>query len=565
MEAVYRQLNPIQGIRQQIGKDGLAVYQGLLGAVAVGIGTGDMEGGRIHLGGHRDRQLMGSARQNQIVNGLQIAGLVEPEAAAANEGQDQQHDQGGDQPLGTAPLFPLDGNGGRLRGKVIFLLVIGGKIRKGDAEILVIIVFIFFLPCRFLLRLRDRGGFRLPDNGSRGLGCGGFLGDVLRDLLLGVRWGSFGLVIRHLVRQLQGLRILCGRGSIHSRRGGRCLLGFVGADGRSGGRGDGDIVDGVALQVAHQCLAHLHRIGPAVGRVRIQGLHNDGSHLVVRIGGVGEGILGLCGGLRQDPFVVDLVQDHANAVGIHRFVENLPVLPHLCRYIGAAVLPRQGGVGQRFQLHKAQITDAELLALGKEHVAGLQGHIQIACPAADGQSGAKVKAQIHRIQIGHGLFAHIPQQRAPVLAEDVDLISQLPVFHGKDLAALEGKKALQLGKIVQSRNLGSNAVGHLFEIIHGLGRVFVSAGQQQCVQLHLGCRDGNDFHNVFFACSFLQGRTAADAVVVAHGVAHGQAVQQRRDKFLLRHAYRLLIPLYHKIKKRKKQQVCSCFMGKRMI
>ena len=92
MEAVYRQLDPIQGIRQQISKDGLAVYQGLLDAVAVGIGAGDMEGGRIHLGGHRDRQFMGSARQNQIVNGLQIAGLVEPEAAAANEGQDQQHD-----------------------------------------------------------------------------------------------------------------------------------------------------------------------------------------------------------------------------------------------------------------------------------------------------------------------------------------------------------------------------------------------------------------------------------------------------------------------------------------
>ena len=69
---------------------------------------------------------------------------------------------------------------------------------------------------------------------------------------------------------------------------------------------------------------------------------------------------------------------------------------------------------------------------------------------------------------------------------------------------------------------------------------------------------GDDFYNKFLIRLFLDGRVTPHTMMLADGVSHGEAVQQREDAFRLGQTYRLLSPLYLKIDCRKNQHFSSC-------
>ena len=90
MEALGLQLNPIQRIRQQIGKDSLAIDNFLSQGIAVCIGAGDIEPGFIYLGIDLDSQLCLGAADGEAVNFLQIDVPVEKEASGGNAADNQK-------------------------------------------------------------------------------------------------------------------------------------------------------------------------------------------------------------------------------------------------------------------------------------------------------------------------------------------------------------------------------------------------------------------------------------------------------------------------------------------
>ena len=83
---------------------------------------------------------------------------------------------------------------------------------------------------------------------------------------------------------------------------------------------------------------------------------------------------------------------------------------------------------------------------------------------------------------------------------------------------------------MQQRCLVCYVIGQFLEI--GQRRLLIgkSPCQQQGVKLFLRSRNGNDFNDIFAACLQVHGGTAADAVVIADGVAHNEAIQQGRDQ-----------------------------------
>ena len=99
---------------------------------------------------------------------------------------------------------------------------------------------------------------------------------------------------------------------------------------------------------------------------------------------------------------------------------------------------------------------------------------------------------------------------------------------------------------MQQLGLFQQIVGKLAEIFHRLRGIFVSAGDQQRIQLGLGGGDGNHFYNIFTLGVFLYSGITANTVMVVDWRTDGKAVQQGGDGKLFGHVNRLLYPLYHK-------------------
>ena len=345
--------------------------------------------------------------------------------------------------------------------------------------------------------------------------------------------GLVGGHIRHERRLHSGLFGRRGSG-IAGQQALLAVLGFScrGSGRLDRGRNNGGVVDDVALHITHQGLAHFDGVLPAVSGIGGAGFENDLGHFVVCVHGGGQltgGRMVLEGKLTV---VVDLVQDQTHCIGIGSGIQRRQGIMELRGRIAAAVLGGKAGVFQGFQIHKAQITDAVFPLTDEEDIGGLQIHVHIACPAADGQGRAQIQAQVHSAQVGHSIAAQELLQRTLVGADQIDLVAQLVVIHGNDLPVLVGQEALQLGQLLQQLRFLDNTVRQFLEIFHSGCGIFVGAGQQQSVQLLLGSGDGNDLDYVFIIRIFLHGRAAAHTVVAAHGVAHDKAVQQRRNEFL---------------------------------
>ena len=91
-----------------------------------------------------------------------------------------------------------------------------------------------------------------------------------------------------------------------------------------------------------------------------------------------------------------------------------------------------------------------------------------------------------------------------------------------------------LGKLQKQAGFLDGVFSQFFEIFSSSTGIFVSAGQQQSVQLLLGSRDGNDLDYVFVIRILLHGRAAAHAVMIADGVANDETIQQGRDELHIR-------------------------------
>ena len=152
----------------------------------------------------------------------------------------------------------------------------------------------------FLHRLGFRNGFPagiLLSGDLRRFRYGGVLrfrngifGGVLR-----LRRFRGGLIHRFLRRFRLGslIRFLRRfRPAVLTDRGG----GFTGARRLRGDRlHDGHVVDGVALHIVDQRLAHLGRVLPALGRVRVAGPQQNSGHFLVGGGGGAQGLARLLG------------------------------------------------------------------------------------------------------------------------------------------------------------------------------------------------------------------------------------------------------------------------------
>ena len=161
--------------------------------------------------------------------------------------------------------------------------------------------------------------------------------------------------------------------------------------------------------------------------------------------------------------------------------------------------------------------------------------------------------------MGHGIAAHELFQRALVGADQIDLVTQIVTLHGYDLPAVIGQETLQLGKLLQKLRFVHCTLSQFLEIGSGRSGVLEGAGQQQCIQLLLGCGNSNDFDYVFVISILPNGRVAPYTVVTTDGVTHDEAIQQGRNQFLFRQWNRLLLLPYHIIELQKKQQLCCCF------
>ena len=119
-------------------------------------------------------------------------------------------------------------------------------------------------------------------------------------------------------------------------------------------------------------------------------------------------------------------------------------------------------------------------------------------------------------------------QGALVAAHEIHLIAQPPPGNGHQLPAFIGQEAVQLGQLFQEFRFLQNALTDLTVVFHGIRRILIGTGQKQRVQLGLGWGNGNDLDDIFLI--FPNGGTAADAVVFAHGLPHGKAVEQGGDE-----------------------------------
>ena len=390
--------------------------------------------------------------------------------------------------------------GGNLLIGDIFGILGGGHIllRQGvfqEAEIpqLVLIVFRPFLRLGFCLFLRL--GFRCFP------GIWGFGLSILLD-------GSFFL------RLLGGNLLRSGGLAVHR--------------GNNGG-----VVGAVALHIGHESLSHLGGILPPVLGVGGAGLEDDLCHLVVcklrgREGLSGSGLL--LGG--QLTIVVGLVQNQTQGIHIHGLVETGHGIGDFRGGVGAVVCIRQGGVLQRGKTHKAQITDFELIFLGDIYILRLQIHIQVSGLPAHAEGGAQIQAQIDRLQMGQRVPAELPLQGAAVLSQQIHIVAHL-IVHGTNLPVFIRQESFQLGQLGKHLGLLYHTVCQTLKILSGLLRGGIGTGKQQGFQLGRRLGDGNDFDNISFIGTLVNGRAAPHTVVLTDGLTHGKAVQQRGNQFRL--------------------------------
>ena len=526
MEAFHLYVQTVLGTGLQVGEDSLSFHNVTADGVAVGVGAGDGQLIVGDIGVQGDGQLMHVAFHRHLVDGLQVDVAVEPEGAAAKNGQDQHQDQGAQPLFGLA--LPALRNGlflfGLLFGRLILRdFVVIPQVDAFQIEVKEPFVLLFYLRLGCFFSGSTHGG----GNGNRFL-CR-FFGRSFGNFF---RRSGFGFPVGFLSGGSIFSRSLfhgfgSGLGAVHA-------LEFGLQHHRSGG-GDGLVGGAVALQVGCQGLAHFQRIAPAVIRLGGNGLHDDLRDLVVGVAGGGKRFLGSPVPERQLTVVVDLVQQHAQGIGIHGLIEGIHGIVDFRGGIGADVLFRQGSELQGVQLHKAQIADAVFLILGQEDVGGLQIHIQVSGPAADGQGGAKIQAQIHRLLMGHQIAAQEFVQGTLVGADQEHPIAQTAVFHRLHLPAGIGQEALQPGQLLQYLDFLHDQIGLFLEVVHGLGGILVGAGEKQGIQLHGRGRNGDGLDYVFLFRVFLYGWVAADTAAAAHGISQGKPVQQRRNEFLFRH------------------------------
>ena len=263
------------------------------------------------------------------------------------------------------------------------------------------------------------------------------------------------------------------------------------------------------------------------------GLHDDLGHLFVRIGGGSQFLHGRLVLEGQNTIVVDLIQDQAQGVSIGGAVDGSEHIVQLRRGVAAAVLAGQSRILDRVQADEAQIADLVILVVGNKDVIGLQIHIQMTGPAAGGQGCAQVQTQIDSFQVGHGTLLQMTLQGTAVGSQQIDVIAQAVVVHGDNLPCFTGHKAARAGQLLMQTDFLHHTVGQLLEIIQGTGCILECAGQQEGVQLALGCGDGKDLDDVFVIRILTNCGTAAHAVMAADGVAHLKTVQQGRNKFML--------------------------------
>ena len=419
MEAADIQLDAVQGIGQQVGKGRLAVHHAPGHGVAVVVHADDAELGIVYFGVHADNQLVLVALDGNAVDGLQVVFLIRPEQSRADGSEDHQRDDG------CCGLFRLLSAFLLLRFflQALFFLRVG----KGFVAVVGQRLVVLFVLCEgeavggILLRFRrDRRLGNLMGDQRVGLvhDLGNFLGH-----LVGQKIGR--------VRRLREGFVLCILRDGFLRLGG----GFLGSGGglhrhhilrlclNGGVDGDGGVIDGIALHVGGQRLAQFFRLLPALGRVGVNGLHDDLRDLVVGIDGRRKGFVRRFALEGQAAVVVELIEDHANGVGVRRFVQRGHGVVQLRGRIGTAVLVRQGRVAQRVQRDEAQIADAVAFFLGQEDVGGLQVHIQASRLTADGERGAQVKTKIDRFQMGDRIAADVLCQRMLVGADEVDLVA----------------------------------------------------------------------------------------------------------------------------------------------
>ena len=91
-------------------------------------------------------------------------------------------------------------------------------------------------------------------------------------------------------------------------------------------------------------------------------------------------------------------------------------------------------------------------------------------------------------------------QGALIGAHKIDQVTKLVISHRNDLPVFVGQESVQFGQLLKEVRIFDNIIGKFLEIIHGFARILVGAGQQQCIQLGLGCRDRNDFYNILIFC-----------------------------------------------------------------
>ena len=376
MEAADVQLDPVQGIGQQIGKGRLAVHHAPGHGVAVVVHADDAEPGVVHRGVHADNQLILVALNGNAVDGLQVVFLVCPEQPRADGGEDYQSDDGCGGLFGLLSALLLF----RFLLQTLFFLRVGEGFVAVVWQRLVVLLVLGEGEAVGGILLRLRGDGRLGNLvGNQGVGLvhdlGNFLGHLVGQKAGRVRRLREGFVLRilrdgFLLRILRDGFLLLGRRFVGNGRGLHrhhilrlCLDGGV--------DGDGGVIDGIALHVGGQRLAQLLRLLPALGGVGVNGPHDDLRDLVVGVDGRGEGFAGGFVLEGQAAVVIELIENHAHGVGVRRLVQRGHGVVQLRGRIGAAVLVRQGRVAQSVQRDEAQVADVVALFLGQEDVGGL--------------------------------------------------------------------------------------------------------------------------------------------------------------------------------------------------
>ena len=158
--------------------------------------------------------------------------------------------------------------------------------------------------------------------------------------------------------------------------------------------------------------------------------------------------------------------------------------------------------------------------------------------------------------MGNRMAVNVSLQRQTEAAEQVHLVSGAAFLHGFHLISLIRDKSTPPGKLLQHLAFPDDAFCQGAEVFCCFCRILVGTGNQQCIQLCLGCRDGYDLYNIFSLGVRPHGWTAANARMAVCRCSQGKPIEQRRNTWLFRQCDRLLIPciIYENYKN------CNMFM-----